>query len=81
MKPPSGILNMLWMIDLYLALFSTSGGIYSIPKESKQTVLCLSIYNKTQVFFTFLSSIFITYAPPVILGKYALEKTPLHLRL
>ena len=67
------------MIDLFLILFNTSQGIYSILKESKYTAKLLSIYNETQCdFLLFLSSKFITYAPSFILGKLFLEKIPLN---
>ena len=65
---------------LSLILLSTSCRIYSIPKESKYTVVFLSLNNETQcVAFLCLSSIFITYAPSFILGKLSFEKTPLNI--
>ena len=36
------------VIDLSLILLNTSWGIYSIPKESKYTLVFLSINNETQ---------------------------------
>ena len=66
------------MIDLSLILCNTCGGTYSIPKESKYTVL--SINNEAQcVHLLLLSSRFVTYAPSFILGKLFLEKMPLNL--
>ena len=63
------------MIYLFPILFNTSCGIYSISKESKYTASFLSINNETQcVTLLFLSSRFITNAPPFILGKLFLEK-------
>ena len=74
----SFILNLLWVIDLSLILCNTCGGTYSIPKESKYTVL--SINNEAQcVHLLLLSSRFVTYAPSFILGKLFLEKMPLNL--
>ena len=65
------------MIDLYLLLFNTSRGIYSIPKESKSTALPPSINDKIQcVPLLFLSLTFIVYALSFLLGKMFLEKTP-----
>ena len=42
------ILNMLRAILLSSILFSTARGIYSIPKESKYTVVFLSINIENQ---------------------------------
>ena len=39
---------MLYGIDFPSMLFNTSYGIYSIPKESKYTVVFPSIDNETQ---------------------------------
>ena len=76
----SCILNILWVVDLSLILFNTSWGTYSIPKESKYTVVFLLINNETQcVSLLFLLSKFMTYVPSFILGKLSLEKTPLNL--
>ena len=76
----SGILNILWVIELSLILFNTSCGIYSIPKESNYTAKFLSINSETQcVPLLFLSSIFIIYDLSFILGKLFLEKTQLNL--
>ena len=69
-------------MDLSLNLFSTSLGIYSIPKESKFNGVFLSIIIDNQcVLLLFLSSIFIIYAPYFILGKLSVEKTQLNLGL
>ena len=77
---PDCIINMLYMIDLFLILFNTSCGIYSIPKESKYTVVFLSINKETQcVPLLYLLSRFMTYTPSFIQGKLPLEKTPLNL--
>ena len=38
-KPSSSILNMLCVRGLSLILLNTSCGIYSIPQESKYTVV------------------------------------------
>ena len=71
----SCFLNILWVIDLYLVLFNTSRGIYSIPEESKYAT-----NNETQcVPLLFLSSRFIIYASSFILGKLFLGKTILNL--
>ena len=70
---------MLCVIDLYLLLFNTSQGIYSIPKESKSTALPPSVNDKIQcVPLLFLSLTFIVYALSFILGKMFFEKTPLN---
>ena len=66
---------MLCVIDLYLLLFNTYRGIYSIPKESKSTALPPSISDENQcVPLLFLSLTFIVYALFLILGKFFLEK-------
>ena len=70
----------MWVIDLFLILFNTSWGIYSLPKESKYTAKFLSINNETQCMsLLFLSSRFITYAAFFIQDKLFLEKSPLNL--
>ena len=70
---------MLRVIDLYLLLFNTSQGIYSIPKESNSTALPPSVNDKIQcVTLLFLSLTFIVYALSFILGKMFFEKTPLN---
>ena len=70
---------MLRVIDLYLLLFNTSQGIYSIPKESKSTDLPPSVNDKIQcVPLLFLSLTLIVYALSFILGKMFFEKTPLN---
>ena len=56
-------------------LFNSSCGMYSIPKESKYTVVNFSINNETQcVLLLCLPLIFISYAPSFILDKLFLEK-------
>ena len=48
--------------------------MYSTPKESKYTALCLSTNNETQcVPLLSLPLRFFTYAPSFILGKFSLE--------
>ena len=65
---------MLYVIDLFLVLFSISCGIYSIPKESKYTAIIMSINSETQcATLLFLSSRFMTWGPSFILGKLSLE--------
>ena len=67
-------------MDLSLILLNTSCGIYSIPKRSKYTAVCLATNNEAQfVPLLPLSARLITYAPSFILGKLSLEKTPLNL--
>ena len=67
-------------MNLSLILFNTSGGIYSISKESKYTAVFLLINNETQcVTLLFLSLRLMIYAPSFILGKLFLEKKPLNL--
>ena len=73
---------MLCVMDLFLILFNSSSGIYSLPKESKYADIFLSINNETQCnILLFLSTIFMTYTPSFILDKLSLEKTPLNLGL
>ena len=73
---------MLCVIDLYLLLFNTYRGIYSIPKESKSTALSPSINDENQcVPLLFLSLTFIVYALFLILGKFFLEKNAVESRL
>ena len=73
---------MLCVIDLYLLLFNTYRGIYSIPKESKSTALPPSINDENQcVPLLFLSLTFIVYALFLILGKFFLEKNAVESRL
>ena len=68
------------MIELSLILFKTSGGIYWIPKELKNTDTFLSKNNEIQcVPLVCFSSRFITFAASFISGKLSLEKTPLKL--
>ena len=56
--------------------------IFDFAFESKYTVVFFSINNETQcVLLLCLSSRFMTYALPFILGKLSLEKTPLNLGL
>ena len=63
-----------------MILFNTSGGIYSIPKESKYKTTFLSINTQMQcAFLLFLSLRFITHTSSFILGKLFLEKTPFNL--
>ena len=69
-------------MDLSLILFSTSFEIHLIPKESKYTVVFLSINSETQrVPLLCLSFRFMAYAPSFIVGKFSLEKTSLNLGL
>ena len=71
---------MLWVINWYLILFNIYCGIYSIPKQSKFTVVFLPINNETQCIpLLYLSSRFMAFAPSFILDKLSLEKTPLNL--
>ena len=63
------------MADLFLILFNTFCGIFLIPKESKQTAIFLLINNETHcVSLIYLSLIFMTNAPSLILGKVSLEE-------
>ena len=71
---------MLWVMDLLLILFNTSWEKYLIPKKSKYAAVFLSENNENQrVSLLYLSSKFISYALPFILGKLSLEKIPLNL--
>ena len=64
--------SSLWVIDLYLILFSTSWEIYSIPNELN---ILLSTNNETQcVHLLYLPQRFITYVPSSFVGKFCLEK-------
>ena len=38
----------MWVVNLSLILLNTSSGIYSVPKEKKQTAVFLSINNEAQ---------------------------------
>ena len=68
------------MIDLSFVLFNRSWRIYFISKESKYTILFLSINNTTQLILILrLSSRFMTYAPSFILGKLSLENISINL--
>ena len=71
------------MYSKYIAIdlsLNTSSRIYSVLKESKYTVVFLSVNNETQcVPLLFSPSRFMTYAPTFILGKLFLEITPLNL--
>ena len=61
-------------------LFNTSGGIYSLPKESKYTVVFMSINNETgSVPLLFIIEIYYMCALSFTLGKLSTEKTPLNL--
>ena len=72
----------MWVVNLSLILLNTSSGIYSVPKEKKQTAVFLSINNEAQCIpLLFLSSRFITYNACFVLGKLFLEKTTLNLAL
>ena len=69
-------------MNLSFILLNTPWEIYSIPKESKYTAVCLSINNDTQcapLVCLLLRSI--TYAPSFILGKLSFEKIPVNLGL
>ena len=67
-------------MDLYLILFITFSGIYSISKESKYTAVFLSINNKT-LFFSLLClpSKIHEIGPSFILSKLSPELTALNL--
>ena len=61
-------------------MFNTSGGIYSIPKESKYIAILLLINDENQcVTLLYLSSRFMTCAPSFVVGNLFLKKTPLNL--
>ena len=67
-------------MDLSLILLNTSCAIFSFPKESKYTGVCLSINNETKcVPLLCLSLRFIAYVLYFILRKLSFEKTPLNL--
>ena len=71
---------MLCVINLYLILFRTSLGIYSITKYSTYTLSFLSITNEIQnVSLLCLPATFVTYAPSFTLGNISYEKSPLKL--
>ena len=66
-------------MNLSLILLNTSCEIYSIPRESKYTVIFISVSNEIQcVPLRCLSSRFMTYNTSSILGKLSFEKAPLN---